>query len=66
MPMRTVVRLRTRLMNQKMLMRMADAAGEFVGNVSIDCGADAVPLSGLSRPVAIRVSRAMIMSFGSG
>ena len=66
MPIRTVVRLRTRLMNQKMLMRMADATGEFVGNVPIDCDVDAVPLSGLSRRVTIRVSRAIIMSFGSG
>jgi len=63
MQMRTVVRLDTKLMNQKMLMRMDDGAREVGGRASICWDTKLVPLRGLSRRVAIRVSRAIMMSF---
>ena len=63
MQLRTVVRLDTKLMNQKMLMRMDDGAREVGGRASICWDTKLVPLRGLSMRVAIRVSRAIMMSF---
>jgi len=66
MLMRTVVRLNTKLMNQKALMRMDDGTGEVDGRASICWETELVPLRGLSKRVAIRVSRAIMVAFGSG